>query len=95
MNYQILVRIKWNHNCLNYFENFHRIARKYNLTPDNSLYQPNIYTKDDTSMQDHCKRKVFKAWTDGSKSNNGTGFGILLKSKNTTTRQNAISLSNS
>ena len=69
---------------LNYFENFCRIARKYDLIPDNCLYKPNNYSTDD-QMKNHHKCKTFQAWTDGSKSDNGTGFGIILKSKRAST----------
>lgn len=36
-------------------------------------------------MKNHKKCKKFQAWTDGSKSDNGTGFGIILKSKRAST----------
>ncbi|KAF0977237.1 hypothetical protein FDP41_003890 [Naegleria fowleri] len=69
---------------LNIFENFHHIARKYELKVDNCNYIPQLVNEE--SLKYHKKCKNFEVWTDGSKTEQGTGFGIILQSKNITTR---------
>ncbi|KAG2373554.1 hypothetical protein C9374_012017 [Naegleria lovaniensis] len=69
---------------LNIFENFHYIAKKYDLKVDNCNYIPQPINEE--TLQYHKQCKKFEVWTDGSKTEQGTGFGIILQSKNITTR---------